>query len=187
MTPWLLGIQGQVNHKMLNDDVQREYFAEHDTHQLLRMRMSERYAAYQVAIASRFMSPNEARARENLMPYDGGDEFENPNTSSGSEPKEPAEPPEPTDEEAKAARRRVLFNMTGRARRKAMKPGAFTQWLDGGFAPHREEWQRLCPRAAEPEFFQAFRSELADAAETVTAEQLPAVVDAIASNFERAI
>jgi HK97 family phage portal protein len=188
LTPWLLGIQGQCNAKLLSEQEQGEYFLEHNTRAILRMRLGERFTAYQIGIQSRILSPNECRSWENLLPYEGGDEYENPNTSSGAvalEAEDEVPAVEEDSPEAKAARRRVLFNMTGRARRKATSVSKFTTWLDGNFQPHRDEWAALCPRAKEPEFFTAFRSELLDAAETVTPEQLPAAVDAIACNFER--
>lgn len=192
LTPWLLGIQGQCNSKLLSPDEQGEYFIEHNTRAILRMRMGERFAAYQIGIQSRILSPNECRAWENLLPYEGGDEYENPNTSSPDsatdrKPDGTDTGTEETPEADPAARRRVLFNMTARARRKAGKQGAFVSWLDGDLKPHRDEWSGLCPGVPEPEFFAAFRSEMADAAETVTPDQLPATVDAICLNFERAV
>lgn len=42
---------------------------------LLRVSLKDRYASYQVAIASRFLLPNEARRLEDLPPLPGGDVF----------------------------------------------------------------------------------------------------------------
>ena len=44
----------------------------------LRGDTQTRFTTYATAIASRIMSPNEARAKEDLNPYDGGDEYLNP-------------------------------------------------------------------------------------------------------------
>ena len=41
--------------------------------------------AYSKAIAARILNPNEARAAENRAPYDGGDVFQNPNTTPGND------------------------------------------------------------------------------------------------------
>ena len=70
-------------------------FFEHNTAALLRMDLLKRYQAYQIGIASRILNPNECRARENLLPYEGGDEYANPNTTSGAAP--PAEPADTQD------------------------------------------------------------------------------------------
>ena len=44
----------------------------------LRGDTGTRFATYATAIGARIMSPNEAREKEDLNPYDGGDEFLNP-------------------------------------------------------------------------------------------------------------
>lgn len=44
----------------------------------LRGDTKSRFEAYGIAITHRFMSPNEVREKEDMNPYDGGDEFLNP-------------------------------------------------------------------------------------------------------------
>lgn len=44
----------------------------------LRGDIEKRYTSYSQGIASRILSPNEARAMEDMNPYDGGDEYINP-------------------------------------------------------------------------------------------------------------
>ncbi|MBR1895497.1 MAG: phage portal protein, partial [Pyramidobacter sp.] len=45
---------------------------------LLRGDIKSRYEAYQIGINNGFLSPNEARAKEDLNPREGGDEFMTP-------------------------------------------------------------------------------------------------------------
>lgn len=60
-----------------------------------------RFSAYQVAIQSRIFSPNECREMEDMDPYEGGDEYLNPNVDLAGG-KSGAAPPE-TDEEREEA------------------------------------------------------------------------------------
>jgi HK97 family phage portal protein len=49
------------------------------TEAILRGDTATRFAAYGVAIQNRIMNPNEAREKEDMPPYPGGEEFGNPN------------------------------------------------------------------------------------------------------------
>ena len=60
---------------LLNPGVYAEYTIEG----LLRGDAKARAGFYEAMVRIRAMNPNEVRARENLEPYDGGDEFINPN------------------------------------------------------------------------------------------------------------
>lgn len=68
--------------RLLSDEDRDIYFAEFSTDSLVKADLAARFAAYSQAIASRFMNPNEVRAKENMAPYNGGDEFANPNTTA---------------------------------------------------------------------------------------------------------
>lgn len=59
-------------------------YAEYSVEGLLRGDSGSRAAFYQSMVSIRAMNPNEVRSRENLEPYDGGDEFENPMISPGA-------------------------------------------------------------------------------------------------------
>jgi HK97 family phage portal protein len=54
-------------------------YAEYTIEGLLRGDAKARAGFYEAMVRIRAMNPNEVRARENLEPYDGGDEFINPN------------------------------------------------------------------------------------------------------------
>ena len=82
--PWLVRISGAVNKQLLPDG---DLYAEHNTAALLQADIQTRMTAYQMAIQSRIMNPNECRRMENLPPYDGGDEFINPNVMSAEDRK----------------------------------------------------------------------------------------------------
>lgn len=76
--PWLTNMEQALQRDLLTPTEKRSIFIEHLVDALLRGRILERYQAYQTAIMNGIMSPNEARDRENLNPYDGGDVFLQP-------------------------------------------------------------------------------------------------------------
>ncbi|EAB6213083.1 phage portal protein [Salmonella enterica subsp. enterica serovar Rovaniemi] len=72
LRPWLTNFEQQLKKSLFLSNA--ELF-EFDTYDLLRANPKERYESYGVAIKSGFMNPNEARAREGMPPYAGGEEF----------------------------------------------------------------------------------------------------------------
>lgn len=73
LRPWLKRIEQQAQKDLLLPDERDEYMIEHLVEDFLRTDIAARMAAYVQAITNGIMSRNEARERENLMPYDGGD------------------------------------------------------------------------------------------------------------------
>lgn len=80
----------------------RKQYSEFDLDRLLRGSMSERFAAYTQGISAGWMTRNEARIKENMVPIDGLDEpilalnmgpgdleFTQPNTTSPAQPTTP--------------------------------------------------------------------------------------------------
>lgn len=80
---WIKAWQGEIRLKLIAPEDRATYYAEFLTDDLLRTDLAARAEAYTKLIAARVLNPNEARARENLAPYAGGDVFQNPNTTSG--------------------------------------------------------------------------------------------------------
>lgn len=80
--PWLLRWEQEIALKLFDDGERANLTAAFNTNSLTRADFLARMQGYQSAIQSRVLNPNEARAWENLPPYEGGDKFENPNTSS---------------------------------------------------------------------------------------------------------
>lgn len=63
---------------MMPADLRAGIYGEFMLEAIMRGDLKSRYDAYSVAISNGFMSPNEARSKENMEPYDGGDEFRRP-------------------------------------------------------------------------------------------------------------
>jgi HK97 family phage portal protein len=194
---WLELISGECWLKLLTPAEQDsdELYFEHNTGALLRMATKDRYAVHEIAIRSRIKNPNEVRLEENMLPYEGGDEFlASPGTDlqqGGEEPEEDDDEPKPKpkgDDERQLALRRVVFNLGARARHKAQSPDAYIAWVDGGLQSHRDEYRRYVgDEEGEVELFGALLSDLRTAAETATAATLPGAVHTIIEKIERSV
>jgi HK97 family phage portal protein len=84
LLPWLKRWEGEIALKLFSEGERETYFAEFLTDDLLRADFDTRMDGYAKAISARILNPNEARSAENRPPYEGGDKFENPNTSAGA-------------------------------------------------------------------------------------------------------
>jgi len=78
---WIKSWQGEIRLKLFNEDERNDFYAEFLVDDLLKADIAARATAYSQLISARVLNPNEARARENLAPYDGGEVFANPNTT----------------------------------------------------------------------------------------------------------
>ncbi|MGO4389440.1 phage portal protein [Microvirga sp. 2YAF29] len=82
LMPWIKQWEGAIRRAVFSKDERATYFAEYLTDDLARADLSKRAESYQKLIAARVINPNEARAAENRPPYDGGNEFINPNVTA---------------------------------------------------------------------------------------------------------
>jgi len=81
--PWVTRIEQSLNKYILSEaDRKAGYFCEFKLDALLRGDTTSRYNAYGSALANMWMTRNEVRQLENLDPVEGGDDFENPNTTA---------------------------------------------------------------------------------------------------------
>jgi HK97 family phage portal protein len=78
LRPWLIRFEQEVACKLLRPDERRTHYAEFLVEGLLRADQSARYQAYAVGRNWGWLSVNEIRARENLDPIPGGDEYLQP-------------------------------------------------------------------------------------------------------------
>ena len=193
---WLKKIAAECGIKLLSDAAQSQYFFEHDTADLVKMNMEARYRVYQIGRQIGVLSSNEVRQKENMLPREGGDNYDNPATSSSvTEPPAEDPPKEETPKEQERSidfetvrlRRRVLFNLTAAARHKSKNSKAFIEWLDSEFKVQRDEWTTVSGGKDAPEYFASFHRQLFDLVQTATPQELVTVVDTVAANYEREI
>jgi HK97 family phage portal protein len=102
LRPWGVRTEQSLNMQLLLPKDRSTLFYEHLMDGLLRGDIATRYAAYVQAINNGIMSPNEARSRENMNPYKGGDVYWRPlNMTRTEEPvSEPADQ-QPNDSASK--------------------------------------------------------------------------------------
>jgi HK97 family phage portal protein len=142
LLPWLTRIEQGMRNKLLLPDERARFLIEHDTGSYMRGDTKSRMEAYSIAINCGIITPNEARAKENLNPLEGGDEILIPlnmvpgsqaSTIPAPEP-EPAEP-EPEPEPKEPPRRSVRatddegpLSWASEEHRTALR-AAFKAWL----------------------------------------------------------
>lgn len=93
LLPWLKRAEAAIERALLDDD---EHYVEFLLDGFLRADFTKRAEGYSKLITSRVLNPNEARAREGLPPYEGGNEFINPNVTGTAKPA--GDPPPPSTE-----------------------------------------------------------------------------------------
>ena len=88
--------QGALARALLSEEERATHFFEFDLNGFARADLATRATAYSTLITARVLNPNEARAKENMPPYAGGDEFANPAITPGATGAQP-DPKEPDD------------------------------------------------------------------------------------------
>lgn len=84
---WLSRFEFEANDKLfLDSEIENGYYVEFLQDSWLKADTTARFSAYAVAINWGIMSRNEVRARENLNPFDGGDEYLTPLTHQNAAP-----------------------------------------------------------------------------------------------------
>lgn len=78
LRPWLIRFEQEIASKLLMPGERRTHYAEFLVEGLLRADQSTRYSSYAIGRNWGWLSVNEIRARENLDPIEGGDEYLQP-------------------------------------------------------------------------------------------------------------
>ncbi|MQW00881.1 phage portal protein [Sinorhizobium medicae] len=82
LEPWLKTLEGALGRALLTREERKRFRIVFDRDDLTRADLGERASAYSSLISSRVINPNQARKWEGLPPYDGGEEYVNPNISA---------------------------------------------------------------------------------------------------------
>lgn len=90
LTPWIVRLEQEMKRKLFTDaDIKKGLYFKFNLNALLRGDAAARAAFYQQAVGRPWMSPNEARAFEDMNPKPGLDEVSNP-LNMGGNSKDPA-------------------------------------------------------------------------------------------------
>jgi HK97 family phage portal protein len=146
---WLKRWEEELESKLLpSREFERDtHYIRFNTAALLKSDYQTSVQSLSDAISATILSPNEARQKLDMLPRDGGDIYQNPNTSSGnsdpqSEPVESESSEEPEDESETRAELAALSrlehlvgveaNKVKQAAVKAAEDGKnFVEWVDG--------------------------------------------------------
>lgn len=148
---WLCAWEAEANNKLLTPRQQAadSHVIEFVREALVRAALLDRMNAYQIAIMNGILMPNEARARENRNPVEGGDQLfmaanvvpideagmpasEPPPVVAAPEPEED-DPDEVDDARARLldqASHRLFSRLWGRAMKAAKQPEKFVGFVD---------------------------------------------------------
>ena len=139
---WLVQFEGQCDMKLLTplEIRKNKAYFKFNTGAILRTALKETIDAFSVAVSSRIMNPNECRSKLDLNPYEGGEEFINPNIQrSGDDPEpEPEDTPEDDQEDTQEQARndraveqmlRGLIKTEGNNAINASKKAQFVAWI----------------------------------------------------------
>ena len=140
LRPWLVRIEQTIWQQILLADEKREYFAQHLVDAFLQGDSAARYAVYVQAINNGIMNPNEAREKENMNPYEGGDDYRMQlNLGSINTPKASGRALETLYQDAiQRIAKREINDLSGAVRRYLAKgqPDGFASWLDEFYRSH---------------------------------------------------
>lgn len=82
LEPWLKALEGALRRALFTPEERPAHKIVFERDDLTRADLGARATAYSSLISSRVINPNTARKWEGEEPYDGGDEYANPNTGS---------------------------------------------------------------------------------------------------------
>lgn len=213
LSPWLCAAASEADIKLLSAEEQESdsHYFEHNTRALLRTDTKTRFEVYGKAIEYGILSPDEARAAENLnkRPDGKGGEYLRPlnMAPAGELAGEGEGDDDDTGERGElldAARRvavdavaRVVKRLTLHARRAAKRPATWPAWLEAVEAEHGDVAGRMLAPAVEllaattgrradaaGAIFAAVRRELAAAAGEAIGEELEQRVGAACDGLD---
>ena len=146
LSRWTNKFAEEARRKLLTDRERRSgrHFYRWFPEAFLRGDTKTRFESYSLAITNQWMSPNEVREKEDMNPYEGGDEFLNPAINPAAD--QPA--PEQSDSDdlqeaaANAVKEVVLCLLrveSNRCKAAAKKAANFVAWIDDYYGEQYEE------------------------------------------------
>jgi HK97 family phage portal protein len=179
---WLVKWEMQCRAKLLTDreKMADQFYYKFNRGTLIMTDMKTTVDTLAQGIVHKIINPNEARAKLDMNPYDGGDEYSNPNITPdfGPESESTSEPeaPEPTTA-AQAQLQHMVGVECNRIEQRGLRAKNFVEWVDGFYA----RWQERLESTAGAEdcdvagYCQRHKDALLAAADKQPAEFVAAV------------
>lgn len=135
--PWATRIEQSVKKDLMLETEKRIYFVEHLFDVLLRGDIAARYQSYNTGITIGMLNPNEAREKENLEPYEGGDTYRAQLNTTPVNNAQAVFAPVVLDAAARIMRREA-HDLVDAARKFAKRGDVMGMgtWLEGFWAEH---------------------------------------------------
>ena len=131
LNTWLCSWEEELDRKLLSEREKRQgYYHKFNTAALLRSDTATTVRTFSLAITSRIMSPNEAREKLDLNPYEGGDTYQNPNTNSGLGMRDGEADTEPTRQPQSMAKVQIEHMLKVEANRISTFAKSSSNFLD---------------------------------------------------------
>jgi len=185
LRPWLVRIEQQLHKDLLIQREKRNYVIEHLVEALLRTDLTSRMQAYTQAITNGIMNRNEVREKENLNPYDEGEDYLVPmNLKNVNEPEPepepippqlaptmlpPNEPPPDEEEEPEDENDERFLPLVMDAARRALRReshevrDASRRWLAKGKPEKFRQWLEEFYKADQPQYLREVCTPLIEA------------------------
>lgn len=148
LAPWSTKIEEECDMKLLtHSERQRGFYHKFNDGALLRTEKAQTMAFISQGIAARVINPNEGRSMLDMNPYDGGDEYVNPNTIARGSDQQPTEDKPKEDQSQKdAATKSRIAHMIDVESKKVAESAAkasaqglnFLEWVDNFYD---KNWQ----------------------------------------------
>jgi HK97 family phage portal protein len=189
---WLIKWEMQCRSKLLTDreKMADQYYFKFNRQTLIMTDTQTTINSLAQGIMNRIISPNEARAKLDMNPYDGGDKFANPMidpTITDPATGESSLPDRSTSEAAEPAAQAQLQHMVGvecnRIEQRGLRAKNFVEWVDGFYT----RWQERLESTAGAEdcdaagYCQRHKEALLAAADKQPAEFVAAVQSLLAA------
>ena len=182
--PWLKVWEEECEVKLLTEgELAKGYYFKFNDGSLLRTDKQTTATIVSTLITSRVMSPNEAREWFDMNPYEGGDTYENPNTSAPAQgAAAPQDTPDPNA--VVQARFEKLLEVEAKQAVTACKAANFVAKIEALYAKWVKTWAKsIGANAAEAHCTKA-KAELFDCADKATnEEELRALVVALVATW----
>jgi HK97 family phage portal protein len=189
---WLIKWEMQCRSKLLTDreKMADQYYFKFNRQTLIMTDTQTTINSLAQGIMNRIISPNEARAKLDMNPYDGGDKFANPMidpTITDPATGESSLPDRSTSEAVEPAAQAQLQHMVGvecnRIEQRGLRAKNFVEWVDGFYT----RWQERLESTAGAEdcdaagYCQRHKEALLAAADKQPAEFVAAVQSLLAA------
>lgn len=171
--PWLKVWEEECETKLLTEsEMERGFYFKFNDGALLRTDKQTTATIAATLRAANMLSANEGREWFELPPYEGGDEYDNPNTSSPRQPEGAAAPQDAPDPNAVVqARFEKMLEVEAKQAITACKASNFISKIENLYAKWVKTWTKSVGASAAEAHCTKAKAELFDCADKAKSEE----------------